>query len=151
MGQISCQCTADPTPTHSRAFSDRALSQRVVTTLTLSARSVPLPLLLEPQQALLFGTTAGCHHSPLTPPPHSLFALSLREASQTVLARDTGVGLGVFILRKKITVHPDNYEHLVSVGEGFLVMRMRPNGKVVHRWVGVEGEVSGEAEAGDEW
>lgn len=71
----------------------------------------------------MVGTSQECDHK-WTNPSGNSFAMTMKMTQRSLMIRDLGVGLGVFVGRKKVQIKPNNEEHLLSLEDHFLVVKI---------------------------
>ena len=108
MGQINCQCQevleqeiqGKGKNSYTLTFSPEKQEQESFTKITLSNSYTSISIVLS-EEGMTFGTSPDCQQSLNTVPGNS-FKISARMISRSLMVRDCGVGLGVFVLRKKV-------------------------------------------------
>jgi hypothetical protein len=132
MGQINCQCQyipSDEFDSFKRANSlhnlpSRALEPRTqVTRMTLKNGPRNIDIRLGDYSRSTFGSGEECEQRPEHLNGNS-FKLELRIRSRCVYMRDCGVGLGAFLLKRKIIRRADGAEMLLNACDKWLLLKI---------------------------
>lgn len=141
MGQINCQCQygiSHQEVTHSLAKSniksevniDGPDTTQVYTKLILKSKNCYIDIGLMEGTRTSFGTTQDCMYRRETTNGNS-FKCDVRYQNRNAYIRDCGVGLGIFLQKKKLIVNADSTERLFSIDDQFVMIKIKQSQQIL--------------------
>jgi hypothetical protein len=160
MGQINCQCQyihSDDYDSFKRTNSAIYLPSRSLEPLPahLFARIVlkngpkTIEIRLKEGTRSTFGSGEECEQRPEHLTGNS-FKLEVRFRSRCVYMRDCGVGLGSFLLKRKVVTRADASELLLNACDKWLLLRIAHNEQIHYSLHDSENSISGVLERKEE-
>ena len=77
---------------------------------------------------MTFGSTEDCE---IRHPGKGQFKAEVRYRNRCVLIRNCGVGLGVFIRKRRVLRKPDSTELLINILDQWVVVKVLPSRQIV--------------------
>lgn len=152
MGQINCQCQyirSDDYDSFKRSNSSLQLPARTLdpfahlsTRILLKNGPRCLEIRLGESSRSTFGTTEDCQQKPEHLNANS-YKMDVRIRNRQAYVRDCGMGLGVFLLKRKIVKRADGAELLLNACDKWVVLKISQNQQISYTVHEGESSVSG--------
>jgi hypothetical protein len=150
MGQINCQCqevlldddcrqTRSKSPFSVTFSSEPTERQSALTQLILVNSYSSRQLHITEGEIITFGTTSDCQHLSSTTQGNQ-FKIAIRTLPRSLMIRDCGVGLGAFLLKKKIQFKKTE-ETFMSIDDKFVLISIGIQ-KIICKVFDIYGEES---------